>query len=283
MSCQICVEVCPFDAIKMDQVFELAATDRFSGLMLDRDALAKPNSYFHEIHPTEAAEVDARLAADAQGRRGEGQGRRRREGRAEAGAAAPPNRPPRPARRPRSPPRPPHEPRRDDGRVPPRARPGPAARLAHRVPAGAGPLAGERPARDRRRPRGLRPAVRLPDAGRAQDPRPRPEPPRAQPHRLVRPAAAVRRRHQDADEGGHRPARRRPGAALSRAGRADRVLDPHLRRHPVRPPPGAGRARRRASSTSSPPARRRSSRSSWPAGRATTSTRFSPRCAPWPS
>ena len=29
MSCQICVEVCPFDAIKMDQVFELSETDRF--------------------------------------------------------------------------------------------------------------------------------------------------------------------------------------------------------------------------------------------------------------
>jgi len=64
MSCQICVEVCPFDAIEMDQVFELSATDRFTGLMLDRGALAKPNSYFHRIHPTQAAEVDARLAVE---------------------------------------------------------------------------------------------------------------------------------------------------------------------------------------------------------------------------
>jgi NADH-quinone oxidoreductase subunit I len=64
MSCQICVEVCPFDAIKMDQVFELATTDRFTGLMLDKHALAKPNSYFNEIHPTDAAEVDGRLAAE---------------------------------------------------------------------------------------------------------------------------------------------------------------------------------------------------------------------------
>ena len=63
MSCQICVEVCPFDAIKMDQVFEIAATDRFTGLLLDRAALAKPNAYFHELHPTEAAEVDGRLSA----------------------------------------------------------------------------------------------------------------------------------------------------------------------------------------------------------------------------
>jgi NADH-quinone oxidoreductase subunit I len=63
MSCQICVEVCPFDAIKMDQVFEIAATDRFTGLLLDRNALAKPNGYFHAIHPTDAEEVDGRLAA----------------------------------------------------------------------------------------------------------------------------------------------------------------------------------------------------------------------------
>jgi len=64
MSCQICVEVCPFDAIKMDQVYEIAATDRFNDLLLDREQLAKSNSYFHQIHPTEASEVDARLAAE---------------------------------------------------------------------------------------------------------------------------------------------------------------------------------------------------------------------------
>jgi NADH-quinone oxidoreductase subunit I len=64
MSCQICVEVCPFDAIKMDQVYEIATTDRFSALLLSREQLAKPNSYYHEIHPTEAAEVDTRLAAE---------------------------------------------------------------------------------------------------------------------------------------------------------------------------------------------------------------------------
>ena len=64
MSCQICVEVCPFDAIKMDQVFEIATDERFNALLLHRDQLAKTNTYFHQIHPTEAAEVDARLAAE---------------------------------------------------------------------------------------------------------------------------------------------------------------------------------------------------------------------------
>jgi len=66
MSCQICVEVCPFEAIKMDQVFEIATSDRFTGLLLDRHQLAKPNSYYHQIHPTEAAGVDARLLAERQ-------------------------------------------------------------------------------------------------------------------------------------------------------------------------------------------------------------------------
>jgi NADH-quinone oxidoreductase subunit I len=64
MSCQICVEVCPFEAIKMDTEFELATTDRFGGLLLDRHQLAKSNEHYHHIHPTEAAEVDARLAEE---------------------------------------------------------------------------------------------------------------------------------------------------------------------------------------------------------------------------
>jgi NADH-quinone oxidoreductase subunit I len=64
MSCQICVEVCPFEAIKMDTEFELSTTDRFGGLLFDREQLAKSNEYYNTIHPTEAAEVDARLAEE---------------------------------------------------------------------------------------------------------------------------------------------------------------------------------------------------------------------------
>jgi len=63
MSCQICVEVCPFDAIKMDVAFEQATTDRFSDLLWPKQRLAKSNEYYHEIHPTEASAVDAELAA----------------------------------------------------------------------------------------------------------------------------------------------------------------------------------------------------------------------------
>ena len=64
MSCQICVEVCPFEAIKMDTQFELATDNRFGGLLMDRQQLAKSNEYYHGIHPTEASEVDARLAEE---------------------------------------------------------------------------------------------------------------------------------------------------------------------------------------------------------------------------
>ena len=64
MSCQICVEVCPFDAIKMNTEFELSTDDRFGGLLLTRDRLARSNGYYRKIHPGEAAGVDEQLAAE---------------------------------------------------------------------------------------------------------------------------------------------------------------------------------------------------------------------------
>jgi NADH-quinone oxidoreductase subunit I len=64
MSCQICVEVCPFEAIKMDTEFELSTDDRFGGLLWDKARLSKSNTHYGEIHPTEAGEVDARLAEE---------------------------------------------------------------------------------------------------------------------------------------------------------------------------------------------------------------------------
>ena len=65
MSCQICVEVCPFEAIKMDKVFELSRRERFNALLMRKNELAKSNNYYHQIHPTEAAEVDGKLAGAA--------------------------------------------------------------------------------------------------------------------------------------------------------------------------------------------------------------------------
>jgi NADH-quinone oxidoreductase subunit I len=64
MSCQICVEVCPFDAIKMDVEYELSTGDRFDSLLVRKEQLARPNQYYQKIHPAEAAEVDARLGAE---------------------------------------------------------------------------------------------------------------------------------------------------------------------------------------------------------------------------
>ena len=63
MNCGICAEVCPFDSIKMDAVYELAAPDRFAPLVCHKHQLAKSNDYYHSIKPTEAAAVDAALAA----------------------------------------------------------------------------------------------------------------------------------------------------------------------------------------------------------------------------
>src|SRR5438067_7225967 len=65
MSCQICVEVCPFEAIKMDKVFELSRRERFDSLLLRKSDLAKSNEYYHSICPTDAAGVDAKLAEAA--------------------------------------------------------------------------------------------------------------------------------------------------------------------------------------------------------------------------
>ena len=63
MSCGICAEVCPFESIKMDKDFEIATDNRFEDLLLSRDQLAKPNSHYQKIRPTDAAVSDANLAA----------------------------------------------------------------------------------------------------------------------------------------------------------------------------------------------------------------------------
>jgi NADH-quinone oxidoreductase subunit I len=94
MSCQICVEVCPFEAIKMDTEYELSTTDRFGGLLLDKQQLARPNSHFQQIHPTEAAEVDERLAAEKA--KAEAKARADAEAKAKAAATPKPATPPPP-------------------------------------------------------------------------------------------------------------------------------------------------------------------------------------------
>jgi NADH-quinone oxidoreductase subunit I len=89
MSCQICVEVCPFEAIKMDTEFELSTSDRFDQLLLRKEDLSKSNEYYGKIHPTEAGEVDARLAAE----KAKADAKAKAEAEAKAKAAAAPKPP----------------------------------------------------------------------------------------------------------------------------------------------------------------------------------------------
>jgi NADH-quinone oxidoreductase subunit I len=64
MGCQICSEVCPFDSIRMNTEFELSTDNRFDGLLLHQEQLARPVTYYRQIHPTKAAEEDARRAGE---------------------------------------------------------------------------------------------------------------------------------------------------------------------------------------------------------------------------
>ena len=64
MSCSICVEVCPFESIKMNTEFELSTDDRFEGLLFHKDKLSKSNEYYHQLHPADAKDSDAVLAAE---------------------------------------------------------------------------------------------------------------------------------------------------------------------------------------------------------------------------
>ena len=66
MQCQICVEVCPFEAIKMDNDYEKSKYGRFDDLVERLPDLLKSNEYYHKVKPTEASAVDAKLKAEAE-------------------------------------------------------------------------------------------------------------------------------------------------------------------------------------------------------------------------
>ena len=73
----------PLTRSRWTKSFEVTADQSFRpDLLVTREQLAKPNSYYHEhSRPTEADEVDDPSRRRAQSRRGKSQGRRRREGR----------------------------------------------------------------------------------------------------------------------------------------------------------------------------------------------------------
>jgi NADH-quinone oxidoreductase subunit I len=63
MSCGFCAEYCPFDAIKMNQVYELACTERKQTLLLNKDELHVPIEYHAKIHPLDYAVEEAERKA----------------------------------------------------------------------------------------------------------------------------------------------------------------------------------------------------------------------------
>jgi NADH-quinone oxidoreductase subunit I len=66
MNCGYCSEYCPFDAIKMDNDFEIASFDRTTRHVWNKAKLSKPVSYHAQIHPTDyVAEEAARAAEEA--------------------------------------------------------------------------------------------------------------------------------------------------------------------------------------------------------------------------
>ena len=66
MSCSFCAEFCPFDAIKMNHDYELAVYDRYPQLVYNKAELTVPLEYYAALWPTQFAEEQARLKAEAE-------------------------------------------------------------------------------------------------------------------------------------------------------------------------------------------------------------------------
>jgi len=60
MSCGICEEVCPFDAIYMDHEFELSEYDRIDSLIYSKEKLTRPLEHFAKIRPTDYAQIETK-------------------------------------------------------------------------------------------------------------------------------------------------------------------------------------------------------------------------------
>ena len=85
MNCGLCAEFCPFDAIKMNNDYEIAAQQRMPYLVFDLKELRVPTTYYARIKPTDwAAEEAARAAKEA-----EKAAKPERPAKAEAGSSKP--------------------------------------------------------------------------------------------------------------------------------------------------------------------------------------------------
>ena len=72
MSCGLCAEFCPFDAIKMNNDYEIGAYSR-GELILHKEQLLRPVEYYAKVHPTEHVikEEEKRKKAEAKRRAAE--------------------------------------------------------------------------------------------------------------------------------------------------------------------------------------------------------------------
>ncbi len=90
MSCSFCVEFCPFDAIKMNHDYELAAYDRYPQLVYDKEELTVPVEYYAALWPAQyAQEQEARRKAEEEEREREAAKARAAADREAKKAAAP--------------------------------------------------------------------------------------------------------------------------------------------------------------------------------------------------
>lgn len=71
MNCGYCAEFCPFDAIKMDNDFELAGYERHVNHIYDVKTLMKSTTYYASIKPSdwEREEADRRAKEEAKAKR----------------------------------------------------------------------------------------------------------------------------------------------------------------------------------------------------------------------
>ena len=63
MNCGLCAEFCPFDAIKMNNDYEIAAQQRMPYLVFDLKELRVPTTYYARIRPTDWVDEEAARAA----------------------------------------------------------------------------------------------------------------------------------------------------------------------------------------------------------------------------
>lgn len=69
MNCGTCAEFCPFDAIKMNQVHEIATTDRDRDLFYDMKKLLVPATYYAKLHPNDYQVEEAERRAQEKAKR----------------------------------------------------------------------------------------------------------------------------------------------------------------------------------------------------------------------